>query len=242
MRMVRCRRAMALGVTAVLLLVACGGDEDSSSPTTVASTSTTLSQVELDKQKAQRGVLTAADLPGFAPDPPDADDQSTDLDAAADACVNNDPVLVRLGEDDDARGARSEDFSRREAESVTSSASFGETDDQARAALTAVGVASFPACFSDALATQLGNDPTFTNVSVSTARLPDITAGDQSVGWRSTARARASGRDVTFYLDFTFIRSGRGVAVLSGLGFGTPFPEADRTRLATLMAGRMATP
>ena len=240
--MVRCRQTMALCVTAVLVLVACGDDEDSSTPTTVPSTSTTISQVELDKQKGQRVVLTAADVPGFTEDPPDADDDSVELEAAANACVNNDPLLARLGEDDDPRGASSPDFSRGEELTVNSGVTFGENDDQARASMTALGAATFTTCFSNALAEEIRRDPIFSNVSVTTARLPALNAGDQSVGYRSTARARAGGQAITFYFDFTFIRSGRVLSVISGLGIGTPFPEADRSRLATTIAGRMAAP
>jgi hypothetical protein len=47
---------------------------------------------------------------------------------------------------------------------------------------------------------------------------------------------------VTFYVDFSFIRSGRGLSVLTLFNVGAPFPDAERTRLATLIAGRMAAP
>jgi hypothetical protein len=230
---------MAVCVAAALLLVACGDDGESSAPST---TTTTISQAELDKQKAPRVVLTAADVPGFTQDPPDADEDDTDIEAAANSCLNNDPLLLLLGEDNDPRGASSPEFSRGDTATVYSAVTFGENDDQARASMTALGAAAFPGCFSNALATVLRQEQGFTNVTVDTARLPPITAGDQSVGYRSTVRARASGQAVTFYLDFTFIRSGRGVSVLSGFGFGTPFPEADRARLATTIAGRMAAP
>ena len=241
MRMVRCRQAVALGATAVMLLVACGDDESSAPPTT-ASTTTTLSPVEVDKQKGQRVVLTAADVPGFTQDAPDPDDDSPELEAAANACVNNNPLLVRLGEDDDPRGANSPDFSKGEELTVNSGVTFGENEDEARAAMTAAGAATFTTCFSNALTAEFRKDPTFSNVSVTTARLPTLNAGDQSVGYRSTARARVSGQALTFYFDFTFFRVGRAVAVLSGLGFNTQFPEADRSRLVTTMAGRMAAP
>ena len=242
MRTVPCRQIVALCAAAVMLLVACGDDEDSSAPTTAPTTSTTLSQVEVDRQKGQRVVLTAADVPGFTEDAPDPDDDSEELEAAANACVNNDPLLSRLGEDDDPRGASSPDFSQGERFTVNSGVTFAENDDQARAAMTAVSAPSFTGCFSNALAAELRKDPTFTNVSVTTARLPAINAGDQTVGYRSTARARVANQAVTFYFDFTFIRSGRVLSVISGLGFDTPFPEADRSRLATTIAGRMAAP
>jgi hypothetical protein len=237
--MVRCRQAIALSVTAVLFLVACGDDGESSAPTT---TTTTISQAEQDKQKAPRVVLTSADVPGFTQDPPDTDEDAANVEEAANACLNNDPLLVRLGEDDDPRGASSPEFSRGETASVNSSVTFGDNDDQTRASMTALGAPAFPGCFSNALATALREDPTFANVTVNTAKLPAMTAGDESVGYRSTVRARVQNQAVTFYLDFTFIRSGRGLSVLSGFGFGTPFPDADRSRLATTIAGRMAAP
>ncbi len=239
MRMVRCRQALALGATAVMLLVACGDDE-SSAPSTTASTTTTLSQVELDKQKGQRVVLTAADVPGFTQDPPDPDDDSAELEAAANACVNNNPVLVQLGKDADPRGANGQDFSKGEEATLSSSVTFAETEEQARSAITDAGVASFPNCFSRALTAALRAQGTFTNVSVTTAKLPVLTVGDGSVGYRSTARARVAGTAVTLYFDATFIRSGRGVAVIDGFTLGAPFPEAERVRLATLVAQRMA--
>ena len=241
MRMVRCRRVLALCATAVVLLGACEDGESSAPPTTVpASTTTTLSQVELDKQKAQQIILTAADLPGFTEDPPDPDDESPELEAAANACVANNPLLVRLGEDDDPRGANSPDFSQGDELSVNSGVTFAENEEEARAAMAAATVSTFDTCFSNALAAELRKDPSFGNVTVTTARLPSLNAGDESVGYRSTARARVSGQTLAFYFDFTFFRVDRAVAVISAFGFDSPFPEADRSRLVTTMAGRMA--
>ncbi len=240
MRTVRCRRSLALLVSAIMLLVACGDDE-SSAPATTVPPSTTTPQVELDRQKAQRLGLTAADLPGFTM-APDTGGDSADLEAATNACVNNDPLLVRLGEDDDPRGASSADFKRGETLTVHSGVTFGESEDQTRVAMAAIGASSFPGCFSDALTTELRKNATLTDVTVTTTRLPALSVGDESVGYRSTARARVGGQSVTFYFDFTFMRSGRALSVISGLGVNAPFPEADRSRLATTIAGRMAAP
>lgn len=242
--MVRSGRTMALCVTAVLLLVACGDDEDSSSPTTAPtiapSTSTTIAPVDLDKQKAQRAVLTAADVPGFTEDPPDTNDDDAEFEAAANACFDNNEVLVRLGEDHDPRGVSSPDFSLGDRLTVSSGVTFAETEDQARAAIASLTVPSFAACFGNALAAQLRKQPGVSDVTATTARLPDLTVGHQSIGYRTTMGLRAGGQAVTFYGDFTFIRTGRAVAVLSGLAESTAFPEAERTRLATTIAGRMA--
>ena len=108
--------------------------------------------------------------------------------------------------------------------------------------MTSVSTASFPTCLSRAVAAELRRDAAFTNVTVSTTKLPAITAGDQAVGYRNTVRARVRGTAVTFYADTVFIRSGRAIASVDVSSFGTAFREAERTRLATTVAGRMAAP
>jgi hypothetical protein len=235
---------------ATVLLAGCGGGgsksskSSSTSPaaTTPASTTTTTSQAQADKDKAQRIVLAAADVPGFTVDVANASTKNADLEAAANACVNNNPLLVRLGEATDPRGASSPDFTMGETLTVGSAATFGETEDEARSAIAALSAPAFTGCFSDALAVELRKNPSLTNVTVTTSRLPTVAAGDQSIGYRSTARLRVSGTAVTFYFDFTFVRTGRAVAVLSDVTVGNAYPEADRTRLAAAVAGRMAGP
>ena len=241
--MVHRRTTLAIAMVAVMVMVGCGDDEESSSDTTVAPTTTTLSQTQLDEQKAQRVVLSEADLAGYTVDPPDPDDEiSPEGLAALNACGNNDPLFVQLDKDDDPRGATSPTFSKGDTITVGSSVTFGENEDQAKATMTAVSAASFPTCFSRALTAELRRDPSFTNVTVSTTRLPAFTAGDQAIGYRSTVRARVSGTSVTFYADTLFIRSGRGIASVDISSFGAVFPEAERTRLDTTVAGRMAGP
>ncbi len=242
MRRARCTEVMAVGIAAATLLMGCADDKPSASPTSAPTTATTVSQVEADRQKAQRVVLTVADVPGFTEDARDPGDDSADLEAAANACVNNHPLLVRLGEHDDARGASSRDFSKGDTVGINNDVTFGESEDEARSALAALSAPTFAACFSNALAAELRKDATLSNVSVTTSKLASLAVGDESVGYRSVARARARGTTLTFTFDFTFIRSGRGFAVLSDFAVNSTFPEADRTRLATTLAARMAAP
>lgn len=237
----RWARAALAVVVAGTLLAACGDDKDSSSSTTtLATTTTTLSQIQLDRQKADRVVLAAADVPGFSQDPPEPEEDTPEFDAAANACVGNNPLLVQLGEAGDPRGVNGPDFSKGDEQMVSASVTFAETEEQAIAAITAASATTFPTCFARAFTAEIRRDPTFTNPSVTTTKLPSLTVGNQSVGYRSTLRARVEGQTVTLYFDFTFIRAGRGVAVLEDGGFGSPFPEAERVRLATLLAQRMA--
>jgi hypothetical protein len=233
-------KAAVLGLVAVLLFAGCGDDKDDNETSTPT---TTLSQAQLDKQKAQRINLTAPDLPGYAQDPPDPSSESSpEFEAAANACANNNPVFVALATDSDARGATSPDFSKGETVTVSSSVTFAETEDQARTTMTEVGAASFPACFSRAFTAEIRTEPTYSNVSVTTTKLPAITAGDQSLGYRVVVKFRTEGTNLTANFDMTLIRVGRAVASVDAYSLTTPFPAAERLRLATLVAGRMAAP
>ncbi|HWI02470.1 MAG TPA: hypothetical protein VNT52_01345, partial [Acidimicrobiales bacterium] len=191
-------KALALGLATVMAFGACGDDNDSASLTTTVApaTTTTLSQIQLDEQKANRIVLTAADLTGFSIDPPDPSDVSPEFEAAGNACAKNNPLWVRLAKPDDPRGAVSH-FSKGDLIGVQSSVTFADDDDQARTAMADVSAPSFASCFSNALAAELRREPGYTNVSVTTAKLPAMTVGDQSIGYRSTARFRVQGTSVT---------------------------------------------
>jgi hypothetical protein len=50
------------------------------------------------------------------------------------------------------------------------------------------------------------------------------------------------GQAVVLNIDFSFVRVGRSLAKIRELSLGSPFPEAERLRLATAIAARMAGP
>jgi hypothetical protein len=244
MRVGRRGAGVAVGLAAVLFLGGCGDDkEESSSNTTVApTTSTTLSQAQLDKQKATRVVLTAADVPGYTQVPPDPGGDTAEFDAAAAACANNNALYIRLGDDADDRGAASSDFSKGDTITVGSAATFAETEDQARTAVTDVSATSFAACFSRAFSAQLKKDPSYSNVTVTTTKLPALTVGDQSVGYRAVAKFRTQGTNVTLNADLLFIRVGRALIGFQASSVGPVFPQAERVQLATALVGRATAP
>ena len=186
-------------------------------------------------------MLTAADMPGYTQDPPGRRVKSSpEFTAAADACVNNNPVIAALRSDNDPHGAHSPDFRRGQPVTVSSSVTFAETEDHARTALADIGAASFPECFSRALTPEVRSVPTNSNVSVTTAALP-VTGGDQSLGYRVVAKYRTEGTNVIANLDFIFVRVGRAVASIDNV-WTAAFPVVERVRLVTLIAGRMAAP
>ena len=230
-----------------MLLVACGGGDSSSadkdrSTTTAAPTTTTIPPPAADKARAERIVLTAADVPGFKADPPDPDE---DVDASSDEafarCTNNNPLVV--AGDDNPRSADSPDFSRGEMETVASSATFAEKEEVATALLTDLSAPAFAGCLEGALAKTFqealgsGASP----VTVSTTRLPDQALADQAVAYRSVATV-PTGRTskLTLNFDTTFIRKGRALGFLLVLKQGSPFRDSERMRLASLIASRMA--
>lgn len=241
----RWARVAAGAPAAGMLLVACddGDSDESGQPaTSTSSTSTTLSQVQLDKQKAQRIVLSAADLSGFTQDPPDPTINPNDTLLPGDACHKDNPLLLRLGTDNDPRGVMSPDFTNSDEVTVGSAATFAETEEDARAVITALSATTFPGCFSPAFTTELQKQAEFTNVSTSTARLPAVTVGDSSIGYRSTVRARYTGVSVTLYFDAVFIQKGRGVALVNVTKATSPYANAERLRLVNPVAERLAAP
>lgn len=237
-------KTLALGLAAAMLFGACGDDNDSASSTTTVAqaTTTTLSQAQLDKQKAQRIVLTAGDLPGYTQDPPDPGTDSPEFEAAANACVNNNPLIVALGQDTDPRGAKSPDFSKGETVTVSSSVTFGETEDAARSVMADLNVTTFPACFSRAFTDELRKDTSNSNVTATTTKLPALNVGDQSVAYRTVTRFRTQGTNIALFIDFTFVRVGRAFGSIQDLQATTAFPDDERLRLAQALAGRMAAP
>ena len=232
------RRIVGAGLV-VMLMAACGGDQKSS--TTAAPTSTTLSQAQLDDQKAQGIVLTTADVPGYTVETPDPDEANL----LPEACFNGNALLLRIGRDDDPRGALSQNFTDSKDASVGSAVTFAETVEEASAAMAILNAPSFPTCFAADFAKELRKQPEFTNVTATTTRLPALAVGDQSVGYRTTVKSRYTGTALTTYFDFVFVRSGRGFAVVDAVASvagssGTAFPNAERIRLVTAVANRLA--
>ena len=225
-------------VLALLVLVpACGGDDSDSADTTAPPT-TARATAELDKARAGRIVLTGADLPGYTEDVSAEEDPA--VDEAFAACVENDPVLTA----DPATNPRTvdgSDFDKSDEQSVSSSAVIAETEDQARAAMGRLREQGVLDClgtnFREELGETLGSEATLRSVDVD--ELPVAAAGDESVGLRLVATIGVEGETVRVTADVTAIRRERAVAFLVTNGVNSPFPQAERTDLATKMAGRM---
>ena len=227
-------------VLALLVLVpACGGgDSEESSDATTAPT-TGRATAEVDKARAGRIVLTGADLPGYTEDA-SADEDSPEVDKAFATCVDNDPILT-AEPDTNPRTVDGSDFDKTDEMSVSSSATIGETEDQARKAIAQLRGQGVLDCmgrsFREELSESLGAQALLREVSVE--KLPVAAAGDESVGLRLLATIGVANQSVRVSSDVTAIRRERAVAFLVTTGVNEPFPEVERTALANKMASRM---
>jgi len=219
---------LVLGMGIGMGLVACGGDED---PPSAAE----------DKARAEKVVLTDADVPGLTKDPADDDtDTETDpSDEAFEKCLDNNVLLTDLGEDE--RGAEAS-FSDEDEEVTRSSVvTFAETKKEAEEAFDAVSKDSFAGCLEDAFKTglqeEIGSDATVGDVAVS--KLPDEDLGDEHVAYRAAVDLSAAGQSFELSFDFVFVRVDRGLAGLFAFDVEEAFAAGERTRLTKILADRL---
>jgi len=213
-------------VAAVVLLAgaACGGG--SSAPTAVE-----------DKSKAERIVLTSADLPGYtaqAADPGDKESSSID-----DCIADNSPLF---GVEDNPRGVEGGDYTKDDGNlRVQSGAAIAEKEADAKKAFADVKDAFGGQCIKDGLKTNIteGADPGLKVGDVFTSPLPPFKDTDDSEAIRITVPLEAGGERVSVFVDMTILRQGRTLAAVFTFQTGAPFPDADRTRLVSLVADRM---
>jgi len=201
----------------VILTTGCAGD------------SSTAAQ---DRELATAVVLTAEDLPGYV----EAEPGSPGGGLKADTC--NGPNKT-WDERPRKRGASGGDF-RRDGDSVRvqSAALVTEEETEAQEAMAYLRRTLSSDCVRENdRALLAGDDMTIQSFSVEP--LPDLRLGDETVGFRTTARVSSEGKPSTLYFDLLYIRSGRVIGGMMIFQFQTPFPADERARLATVMAGRM---
>ncbi|HEX2042016.1 MAG TPA: hypothetical protein VHF24_05195 [Acidimicrobiales bacterium] len=225
--------------TALVLLVGCGGDDSESSQPTTAPTSAQPTP-EQDKARAGRIVLTAADLPGYTEDPDSDEDDDDETERVLGGCVQNDPVLT-ADEPESPRTVEGKEFNKGETQSVSSTATIAETQEQAEAALAQLRNQTVLNCLESGARRELAGSvgPGATVQAVSVSSLPVPTVGDEAVGLRIEATITAQGQTVRVTTDVTAVRRERAVAFLSTTGVRNPFSPSERQALATRMADRM---
>ena len=225
----RWRRAVTLALGMALGLAVCGGGDEEKVGTPAE-----------DKARAERVVFTELDLPGLTRDADDpSDDESDSSDAAFKECVNDDPLLTKLGEDD--RGAEST-FSNDDS-TVTrgSSVTFAVTEEEAQAAFAELERSSFAGCFQDVLRASfeegLGDDATVGDFSVQPLTVEEL--GEETAAFRALVTLEGPGQTLELAFDFVFFRIGRGLGGFFAFDVGDPLDVAERVRLSEILSERL---
>jgi len=219
------RIVAVVAVTALLSGAACGSG--SSKPAAAA-----------DKAKAEQIVLTSADLPGFTAEPDNKSDSSSAN--PLDACLKNNPLLT---DGEKPRGASGTDFSKEDGNvHVSSGAVLGETKAEARKAFSDLKGALSGQCVKDGLKSSIedGVDPGLTVGEVSADSLSTSKVADEVVASRLTVPLEANGQQLSVFVDLTILRQGRVFAGVYDTSSGSPFPDAERSRLVSLVGKRMS--
>ena len=250
-------RARAVGFAALVSVLAgacggSGGDEPAvqasttvttvAPVTTLAPTSTTASPLRSaaeDAAAARRVLLQAGDLPGYRQG--GSSGPSGYLDVYR-TCTGN--ALMPGGRS--ARAAGQGPFVNDETAavravqttSVSSFAVFAETESDARRALVDLAKPDVAPCIGRALLAEVNNltSPPGTAANQTSAVLPALNLGDEAAGLRTTVAGV-----VPQYFDLTAVRKGRALTFLFVSRLSrSPFPEADRQRLAGLLVSRIS--
>ena len=219
------KRTLTLAVAAALLSAsACGGSE---APTAAE-----------DKAMAERIVLTSADLPGFTPEPDEADDD--DSGGSFKDCIKDNPLLTA---DNKPRSAEGVDFTRDDGDlRVQSGAFVAEKEAEARTAFADIASALSAPCLREGLARTIreGADPGLIVRDITAEPLPELDVADDYAATRLTVPLEAGRERVSLYVDMTFVREGRILAGVFTLGAGAPFSDSERTRLVKLVGERVS--
>jgi hypothetical protein len=221
------RRILAIVVFG-MALAACGDGEK-------------LPTAQEDKARAERIVLTEADVPGLTKEPADdSSDTSTDpSDVAFEACLHNNPLLTTLGESE--RGADATFSDDDESVTRSSAVTFAESEKDAKAAFAELTSDSFAGClegtFKSGLQAEIGSDADVSGLKVAAVPVADV--GDEAVAYRADVDLEAAGQSFPLSFDFVFIRADRGIVGLFAFDAAKPLDDAERARLAKILGDRL---
>jgi len=191
-----------------------------------------------DKATAQRMVLTSADVPGFVPKAKDTTDDNSPN--PLDKCLNNNPLLTH---EDNPRGADGTEFAKDNGDvSIQSGVFFTEREAVARTTFSDMKNALSGQCFKDGMKSVIQDGaPAGVDVGdVSASPLESPKVADDVAATRLTVPLESTGERVSVFVELSILRQGRAFGGVITFQTGTPFPDAQRTRLTTLLGKRMS--
>lgn len=234
---------VSLLVALGLVVSACGGDTKTSSATTTsAPTTTTIPPASEDKAKAEKIVLTQADVgAGFtATVEEEGEEESPEADQAFRECSQNNPVLNSEAED---RAASSE-FEKGQLTTVGSDVEFWTNEQEFKAAMDILASDAFVSCIDGAfskLFSEMGGEQGVTVSNVKTTKRAVSAPGtDQSSGLATTLTMSAGGMRLNLFLDIVFMRKGRAGALVMATSAQQAYPAAEIDRLSGIVAQRLS--
>lgn len=190
----------------------------------------------VDLAIAERAALTLGDLPaGWEQEPPDNEAEDFSAYDEVPACA-----AIQAFRDADDESGLSDDVTFALGNDTLNSR-VGLWADEARAveSLDAWSSDDALACFEtvipDLFAEDLPDTVSITELTISP--LPVEPIGDQQVGWRILITISDGADELTLYIDQTFVRVGRAVALVASNGFDQPVAIADSS--LALVVGRL---
>ncbi|HEY3240063.1 MAG TPA: hypothetical protein VGL92_10900 [Acidimicrobiia bacterium] len=222
-----------------------GKGSASSTTATAPATSTTTAppSKEADEALAKRALLTQADLPGGFVVVRQAPSGPGDGDGPFERCLGSDAATLTAAV---RAKARSGEYGRSGAGTVSSSSAVLDTPASAEKVLATLATPAARACFEGLINARLARNPNLSEDVRGTMSPLDASGfGDQSTGFRFEVQLPAedvendpSQEKVPYIADFVFVRQGRALALVEFGNLHQPFPAPDLQAVVTNLARR----
>jgi hypothetical protein len=223
------------------------GKAPGTSSTTASPVPTTTSAPptkEADEALARRALLIPSDLPGGFVVVREAPSGPGEADGPFERCLGPDAASLTAAV---RAKARSGEYGRSGAGTVSSSSAVLDTTASAEKVLATLATPGARACFEGLINARLARNPNLSEEARGTMSPLDVSGfGDQSTGFRFEVQLPAedvesepSEEKVPYIADFVFVRKGRALALIEFGNLRQPFPPPDLKAVATNLAGRV---
>jgi hypothetical protein len=215
--------------------------------TTAPATTTTGPSKEADGALARRAILTQADVPGGFVVVRPAPATATETDGPFERCLGPDAAALSAAV---RAKARSGEYGRSGAGTVSSSAAVMDTAANGEKVLAALATPTARGCFENLINARLARNPKLSeDVRGTMSPLAVSGFGDQSTGFRFEVQLPADdvenepsgeGDTVPYIADFVFARKGRVLALVEFGNIRQPFPPGDLMAVVNNLMRRAA--
>lgn len=199
---------------------------------------------QADEALAKEALLVAADLPAGFVAVRDAPAGDADGNGPFERCLGSDAATLTAAV---RARARSGEYGRSGAGTVSSSSAVLDTPASATQVLDTLATPSAQGCFEGLINARLARNPNLSEEARGTlSPVPAGGYGDQSTGFRFEVELPAedvedepSGERVSYVADFIFARKGRVLVLVEFGNLRRPFPAADQKTVITNLLRRI---